>query len=547
MKMKKLYKIVVFLLCAVFIVGACAPTGGNQNGNLVGQEVSAPGQLPIVEERITLDVFWMRSEYANITDIETNEFVLWLEEQTNIALNFTVANEEDADTALNLIFTGGTDIPDIILMELSPGQQLMFSEDNLLIPVNNLISEHGYFIHQMLLETGLSLDMITSNDGNIYAVPSVEECYHCKFSQKMWVNMTWLDTLGLDIPTTTDEFRDMLIAFRDQDPNGNGIADEVPLSGNIHWWHSQVGNFLMNAFVYYDNERWLSLSDDGIISASFMQPEWRDGLIFLKELFDEGLLDLQAFVQGPEQIRMLVEGDVIRLGAVPTGAPASFALDTGEATRHFATIPPIYGPAGFRTTGYYPPSLGMAAFITGASQHPVEAFKLLDFLLSEEATLRQIFGVEGVDWRRAEPGEVGLGGAEAIAKEINVLPGMMEQNQGVELNVAITQRIFNGRVDEGDPWYIEARLAYETMINYDIGVAPNQVVPPMFLPVEQARRVAEIEAVLNDFIPASMATFIVGERDIINGWDDYLAELRSIGVEEYIALLQAQFDLQFGR
>ena len=45
------------------------------------------------------------------------------------------------------------------------------------------------------------------------------------------INKTWLDQLGLEVPTTVDEFTECLKAFRDAgDLNGNGIADEVPLA-----------------------------------------------------------------------------------------------------------------------------------------------------------------------------------------------------------------------------------------------------------------------------------------------------------------------------
>ena len=41
-------------------------------------------------------------------------------------------------------------------------------------------------------------------------------------SQKMFIYEPWLDALGLEMPTTTEEFYKVLVAFRDMDPNGNG-------------------------------------------------------------------------------------------------------------------------------------------------------------------------------------------------------------------------------------------------------------------------------------------------------------------------------------
>lgn len=86
---------------------------------------------------------------------------------------------------------------------------------------------------------------ITAPDGNIYALPSINDCYHCSMAQKMWIYKPWLDKLGLDVPTTTDELYTVLKAFKDKDPNGNGKADEVPLTGAPRGsgWYSSIDAF----------------------------------------------------------------------------------------------------------------------------------------------------------------------------------------------------------------------------------------------------------------------------------------------------------------
>lgn len=92
---------------------------------------------------------------------------------------------------------------------------------------------------------------MTMSDGKIYALPYVEKCVHCENSSKMWVNKRWLDNLNMEIPTTVEEFENMLIAFKEQDPNGNGIADEIPMLSFEGGWHSDaLSGWLSNPFVY---------------------------------------------------------------------------------------------------------------------------------------------------------------------------------------------------------------------------------------------------------------------------------------------------------
>ena len=68
------------------------------------------------------------------------------------------------------------------------------------------------------------------NDGSIVSIPGdAGEDWNGSMAH-LFINRTWLDRLGLQPPTTWDELRDVLVAFRDQDPNGNGQADEIPFA-----------------------------------------------------------------------------------------------------------------------------------------------------------------------------------------------------------------------------------------------------------------------------------------------------------------------------
>ena len=86
---------------------------------------------------------------------------------------------------------------------------------------------------------------ITMPDGEIYYFPIVSAgCFHCQYSTKMWVYKPWVDQLGLKWPPETpDEFADMLRAFRDGDPNGNGKQDEIPFLSATSGWNVDPVSF----------------------------------------------------------------------------------------------------------------------------------------------------------------------------------------------------------------------------------------------------------------------------------------------------------------
>lgn len=56
------------------------------------------------------------------------------------------------------------------------------------------------------------------------------------------INKSWLEKLGLEVPKTWDDLTKVLTAFKNDDPNGNGEADEIPMlinqlgTAGFNWW-----------------------------------------------------------------------------------------------------------------------------------------------------------------------------------------------------------------------------------------------------------------------------------------------------------------------
>lgn len=75
--------------------------------------------------------------------------------------------------------------------------------------------------------------MVTNPDGHIYTLPG-KKPLRPKGCDTPFINKAWLDRLGLEIPTTVDEWYEVLKAFKEQDANGNGDPnDEIPLTAAL--------------------------------------------------------------------------------------------------------------------------------------------------------------------------------------------------------------------------------------------------------------------------------------------------------------------------
>ena len=83
---------------------------------------------------------------------------------------------------------------------------MKFGKAGVFLPLNDLIEQYGANTKKLFDDISYVKDGITMPDGNIYALPSYSEIYHCKYADKLWIDQSWLDNLKLEMPTTTDEY-----------------------------------------------------------------------------------------------------------------------------------------------------------------------------------------------------------------------------------------------------------------------------------------------------------------------------------------------------
>lgn len=526
--------------------------------------LTPPGELPIVTEPITITLLLEQTQRVASFD-DDNAFTRWVEEQTGINLEIEVAPLSDPQAKLNVTLAGG-DLPDVLAgMPFTAASLAQTGGNGQLLPLNDLIEEYGYETKRMLEERPFYEQLITSPDGNIYALPDVNECFHCFSSQKMYVYKPWLDALGLEVPTTTEEFKEMLIAFRDQDPNGNGIADEIPMSGAASvGWHTKIEEFLMNSFVFYQridlgSER-LMLDENGMIQASYAQAGYKEGLKYIADLYAEGLIDPNALIQDRDQLQIIgnheigVEGGVNIVGAIPGGWFGQFTqvlyADEGGRADEWVIIAPLEGPDGFVTAGYAP--WGISNYggwaISADTEYPEAAFRLGDFLYNVEATTRNVFGELDVDWRWSTEDEVGLDGGPALYTNLSDFGD--EGNTTQHWNqAAMTYRTAEYRLAQADDGnqYVEVHLLEATRDKYvPVSPDPSDLIPPLVFGVDESREVGDLKLALDTYVDQMFVEFVTGAIPVDDAWEEYLATLDSIGLPRYLELYQQVYDEQAG-
>ena len=502
------------------------------------------------------------TDHASISSWDDNEFIKWLEEVTNVNFEFELLPYESRAEKLGLLLNSG-EYPDIFLScGMTDAMVSRFGVDEgLFLPLNDLIDEYGNFINKIFDTYEGSRDLITQLDGNIYSLPTVNECYHCTMPTKFWINQTWLDNLGLEMPTTLDELYNVLVAFRDQDPNGNGEADEIPLAGDYQdGWYTNPEMFIMNAFTYYnlDLDKTTTSSavafgmylEDGTVVTPFAKEEFKEGVEYMAKLVSEGLIYEGSFTQDLAALTNICESG--RLGA-SSGGYILFANLGGEAYQQYRACTPVVGPNGNQSiVSFDYDSVGGNGFVISAdTKYPVECFKIGDLLYSYAATMRSYYGVYGEQWTDAGADDVGINGEHAKYK---LLVPWQESEPQKYCILQMTNSYRDAAFRLGEPsdpsvdLYSAAgleTLLYQVTHEYEPYKDSSKEIPPLKFTDQENSDMSIIKTNLSNTIKEGMFAFFTGTKSVEADYDAWLAELEAQGLSTLVGYYQAAYDAQY--
>lgn len=520
--------------------------------------VSPAGEYPIVGEPVTLKVAAIDETYVGaLGDVD---FCKWYEEKTGIHIEWTELPREGYKEKLNLMLSTGN-LPDVILgMKLSSNDVSSYGEDGTFLMLDNYIEEYGYNFKQVMEKNPLVKDMITSPDGHIYALPTINDCLHNQYRTRAWINQEWLDAVGMKMPTTTDEFEAVLQAFKDQDPNGNGVADEIAMMGNS-LPKNNIVTYLMNAFIYMnasdiqDASTMYLYMEDGKLQFSPNKEAYKEGLKWIHSLVAKGLIDSTSFTQDETQFKQIIQDEsAVKVGVIRADLLCTYTGEYGGTGDHrveqYRVLEPLKGPEGLQyQPSYLYASVAPGNFvITNTCQYPEAAFRWADGWYSEEASFMAWYGQEGKGWVQPPEGAMAMNGEKALYQRLPV--------EGAEQTVRVTNKFGNNtaKLRESEV-YLEEDLAQkfstEPILYFASrdSLAPyadfSRVVPPLNLSRDESSEISNIRTMLDDYVEENQALFCLGTKDIEKDWDSYIKEFEALGLERMMEVYQTAYDRQY--
>lgn len=525
---------VTLLLSSTIVLSAC---GNNEESEFEGDreaaedvEVATEG-FPIVDEEITLT---MMAPGTGMEQWENMPTLQEYAEETNVNFEYTTPPLSDFETRFNLAFASG-DLPDVFFgqgpEELTPAAEVDYGEQGLLMPLNDLIEEYAPNLNTLLEERPDVLQSITAPDGNIYSLPTISDNPTSIWpTGPLWFNGSWLDELDEEVPTTLDELYDLLVRFRDEDPNGTGEDDTIPLSDSgldgVRTWISPA----------FGIKEWGAEEVNGEVRFAPTTDNARAYYEFMAQLYSEGLLDREVFSQSDEQKKAKGENNQIGLftdwySFFTTGETEEEAINNpmlGSLTSEWQEEPMVVAS----------PEITRGTFaITSQNPYPEATMRWVDYLYSEEGWAFFDRGPEGYFWEYTDEGEE-TQLTEQAAQEGEEYRGRLSPIYGVNSPGYQTELPPIG----GERTPFEEFISEET----DTRLRPYGEVPyPLvYLETEESDVITGMIGDINTYLENSESQFITGSLDVTDDqvWDNYVSTLEGMGIEEYTQIYQDAYD-----
>lgn len=284
--------------------------GGNSlGGNSQGTEVAVEDvKLPLAETATLTGL----TNFPAGSESEPNNRTIFkrLEEATNVHVEWRSIQSDQWGDKISLEMSNASTLPDFVFNAgFADTDLLRYARQGAIIPLEEYIDKYMPNLTKVFEQAPEYRTMCTDQDGHIWALPWIEQLGSDKtaiqtVSSMSFINTDWLDFLNLQMPTTVDELKTVLTAFRD---NAAQLQAQFHINGSIIPMSfimndgSQDPCILINGFGegYGDTDRGrhIAVTDDKKVICSATQEGFKKGLEWMHTLYQEGLIDPEAFTQ----------------------------------------------------------------------------------------------------------------------------------------------------------------------------------------------------------------------------------------------------------
>ena len=506
-------------------------------GGSDAEEAAAPAEVtyPLAEGG-TL-TYWLQlnpNVSANFTNLGETELGKAWQEQTGVTVEFQHPASGQEKEQFNLIVADGS-LPDIMewqWVKQYPGGPEKAIKDGVIIPLNDIFDQYCPNIKKYLAENPEVDKMIKTDDGNYFAFPFIRGEDKLCYTVGGFIRQDWLDELGLEVPTTVDEWHEVLTAFKEKK------GAEAPLC--FDWTNFKDSNPIAFAFkVGTANGTQFILDDEGKVAFAPAQEGYKEYLMTLNQWYEEGLIDRDIATLNGDQVTAKMTSD--KAGASVGWAASRMQLfmtsaqQTNPEYTLVATPTPTTEKGATPEYGYVENQFpDVAAAITSSCKNVELAAKFLDYGYSEAGHNLFNFGIEGVSYEMKD------GKAEYTDVVTN-------NPDGWPLAQSLAKYIranYNGPFiqDLNDlEQYLQLPTGKECPSVWAVPDARKHTVPNITPTQDESKELATITNELGTYVAEMSLKFIFGTESFDN-WDNYIETLNGMKLDRALEIENAALE-----
>lgn len=549
MKRKKLAILLAVIIASSTVLAACASDDATKSSSVAPPPSSVAGDtadkpategertmvgnmyttgLPIVKEQETFSLF---SDGGNADDIIMYPI---LEEQTNVKVDLMLYPYEIAKEKMNILINSGK-YPDAIGGWLLNENDILKNgmTEKLYIPIDESIEKYAPKMQEILAIDGVR-DAMTLPDGHIYTIPYVVGVPLVPYLP--WINTEWLEKVGMKMPTTPAEFKEVLMAFKTKDPNGNGKADEIPFTSeknNLNlglltgWWGVSVpqGADMGGFSMINDKLEYTATSD-----------EYKEMIKFMADLYKNGLIDPEIFTQDGTQWK--AKGIQGLYGCSIAYGSGDFheGLKPGERTKYDAL--PVLKAEGVEKPVYRRNSNGASTLrtqlvVTDNAKNPDTIIRWYDNVFEIDNSIQIKAGFFGKRLEKLGEGDYRYLDENLLSEADRTKYGWSNMFTQSLPNYAPLDLVIKPAV--GTPELYDEKKVADKMYEPFLDEQPAQV----WVSAEDSKKISALSVSVSTYVEQKLAEWVSNQADVEKEWDAYKKQLDKIGLQELITMKQA--------
>lgn len=539
------------------MLASLAACGGNKSDNTLGsaemQEVDVANlQFPLAEKATLTGM----TQYPANTESDPNNRTIFkrLQEKTNVEIEWKAIQGDQWGEKITLAMADTNTLTDFIFSAgFGDNDLLRYADQGVIIPLEDYIDAYMPNLKAVFDKYPEYRKMSTDTNGHIWALPWIEQLGSEKTAiqavgDMSFINKKWLDFLGLDIPTTVDEFEQVLIAFRD---HASELQKEFNIDGSIIPMSCIVndGNqdpaILINGFGEgygdCDQGRHIAVTDDKKVICTATQEGFKDGIAWLHKLYEEGLIDPEAFTQ--EWSTYVSKGKSGRYGVC-------FSWDNANIIDDFngwvplpaltADVRNITPENGSFTSGY---DRGRCV-VTAVAKNPALVCAWLDQMYDPFQSPQNNWGTYGED----DDFDIFVLGKNENGDDMlqhaplgDASPVEVREAESVNGPLAILDEYYGVYVTCPD----DAQYRLDWIKDYYTpDMNTKYVYPNVFMSQEDTEELSNLQTDITKTINAKRSDWIMnGFTDA--DWDEYIKSLDAYGLEDMLAIFQKYLDAYY--